>query len=128
MPRAAVARARLAMAAALFAAAWTVSACKPMPTEPTPGLHLTVDVGAGGSGTGGTLTVRANVCACSRTSLYVAIDGADVGQVGCGQEVVFTVASGQHQLRITSATLSAALNATIVVTADAGAIVRISCA
>jgi hypothetical protein len=111
---------------ALVASVGLPAACKQTVTGPSD-VHLQIDVGSGGSGSGGAIRINAATCACLPT-LVILIDGARAGTMACNDERTFAAAAGQHTVAAADSSGKELASATVTVTATAGAVARISCA
>jgi hypothetical protein len=114
-----------AIATLLLVAVGLSGACKQTVTAPD-GPHLRIDVGSGGSGTGGAIRVNADACACI-TSLVILVDGVRAGSLACNGQQSYAAAAGEHTVTAADSSGNPLASATVTVTATAGAVARVSC-
>lgn len=111
----------------LVSAVAVTSSCDSSPTAPSDHSVIAIDVGAGPSGSGGQIQVRADACECNNASLQLVLNGVSQTSIGCGEERTLVVAAGQHTLKVYSSAFSGALSATFTVSSTQGALVLLSC-
>ena len=101
--------------------------CDSSPTAPSDHSVIAIDVGAGPSGSGGQIQVRADACECNNASLQLVLNAVSQTSIGCAEERTLVVAAGQHTLKVYSSAFSGALSVTFTVSSTQGALVLLSC-